>query len=219
MATPIIISVITIFLGTWVQLLKQLEHRVLLRRLLASLIFVAIPFIYLLVTDHGKFGGESHAAAGRFWIITLFLTWLTIPVSYVSSRSEKSRALYPHLRADLWTLGLLCYNFFTWALYTIAYEFLFRGFLFFTCLQQYGFWTAAVVNVTAYGAAHLHQGYREAALSIPFGILLCAISWYTGGFWSAAIIHGMLACSNDFFSIQANPRMRFYYSSSNQMKS
>jgi membrane protease YdiL (CAAX protease family) len=91
-----------------------------------------------------------------------------------------------------------------WIVYLLAYEFLFRGFLLFTCIQSFGIWPAIIINILIYSFAHIPQGLKETAGAIPFGLILCYITILSGTIWPAFILHAVLAISNEWFSIYNN---------------
>jgi membrane protease YdiL (CAAX protease family) len=207
MLVAVIIGVITITAGTWVQVSRPMQHKVFLRRMLASIIMLGVPLGYDGIINNFEFSGWSLNTQSDAWVITLLLSLIAIAVNYKFAGRPENISRYPQLRVHHWTSRLLVSNFLTLSIYTATYEFLFRGFLFFVCLQHTDFWTSTIINVIIYSAAHAHQGLRETVLSIPFGVILCAVTMYMGAFWGAVVIHLALAWSNELFSIQRNPAM------------
>ena len=67
-----------------------------------------------------------------YWI--LGLAAFIIPINLVHARKPDNMSIYPQIRATEWTTRLILLNAITWAAYLFAYEFLFRGFLLFSCL-------------------------------------------------------------------------------------
>jgi membrane protease YdiL (CAAX protease family) len=70
-----------------------------------------------------------------------------------------------------------------------AYEFWFRGYLLFICEVEYGISLAIAINILLYAVLHIVNGWKETIACIPFGLILCAISLWTGSAWPAIIIH------------------------------
>jgi membrane protease YdiL (CAAX protease family) len=87
----------------------------------------------------------------------------------------------------------------------IAYEFLFRGYLFTSLLSLTSIENAFLISIVLYALAHLHKGENEFLLSVPFGFILCYITYLTANVWASVIIHCALAISNDVFTFRANP--------------
>lgn len=142
-----------------------------------------------------------------FWI--LGLSAFLIPMNIIFARKPGNLKIYPQIRAIEWTIKLILINVFTWAAYLLAYEFLFRGFLLFPCERILGYWPAILINTAIYAFVHIPKGMKETLGAIPFGILLCIITFNTGTIWAAFFIHLILALSNDFIAVYANPEMQF----------
>ena len=126
--------------------------------------------------------------------------------------------MYPQFRVKNWYINIFVANLITWAAYLYAYEFFFRGFLFFAFQPVLGTWLNITINTAAYSIAHLHKGKRETLASIPFGIVLCLITLDTQSIFASFMLHLILAVSNDIFSIKAHPDMSFRLSNSYQVK-
>jgi membrane protease YdiL (CAAX protease family) len=97
----------------------------------------------------------------------------------------------------------------SWIAYLLAYEFLFRGFLFFAALPVLGLFFAIVLNTIIYALVHLYKGFKEVIWSVPLGILLCYLTYLTGTIWVAVFTHIILALSGEWFSVWAHPDMYF----------
>jgi membrane protease YdiL (CAAX protease family) len=117
--------------------------------------------------------------------------------------------VYPEMRVPRWGVGPVAANFISCSLYMFAYEFLFRGFVFFACLAAMPAAFAIAINVALYVLAHTPKGPREALGSIPLGIVLCLSAIETGAIWAAFLIHVIMSQLNDYLAVRANPAMRF----------
>lgn len=142
------------------------------------------------------------------WIVGLLL--IIIPANFFIARSAQNQAAYPQVRYRSWSPGFFLVNALTWVLYLLGYEFLFRGLLLFPLIEVLGLWSSIGLNVTLYAIVHAPKGWREVIGAVPFGIVLCMATYETGSFWAAFTAHGVQAVVNEFFSIQANPRMGFH---------
>lgn len=116
---------------------------------------------------------------------------------------------YPQLRVKDWTLGLFVFNALLWAIFLLAYEFMFRGFLFFAFLR-YGFWVSAVVNISLYSLSHAWKGVFETLGTIPLGLLFCYMTFRTGTMIPAFILHFIMAVVTNIASVRKK-RNLFYF--------
>jgi len=140
---------------------------------------------------------------------TFSLVVLMIPFNLYVVHTKVNQQMYPQMRLQTWTPLLFILNALQWMLYLVAYEFLFRGLLFFSSIQALPLWLAIAVNAVIYALVHIPKGRREILGAIPFGILLCLGCYYTGSFWFAFFIHTFQAVFNEYHSIKANPAMHF----------
>ena len=216
------IGAFTVFWVFFYQLMRSLSIQVTTKpvyyknllfahRLLGFLLFgpVAGYFAYELLPDHWDQWGLviSQPQLTITWAIGLLL--ILIPANAYIARTTVNQAAYPQVRYQAWTPALFGLNALTWLLYLLGYEFLFRSLLFFPAIEVMGLWSAIGLNVGLYAIVHAPKGWREVFGAVPFGVLLCLASYETGSFWIAFIAHGSQALVNEFFSIRANPEMRF----------
>jgi membrane protease YdiL (CAAX protease family) len=180
------------------------------RKLLGLLLFFVIPLFISLLWHHKVlaallvFPGSS---AMKILLISL-AGLVIIPVTYFTSRSEKVYGMYPEMRHVSWNTGLFLISAAGWLIYNFSYEFMFRGFLLQECLPL-GTVNAILINLAMYSLLHLNKGWQEAVGAIPFGLILCLVTIYTGTFITSAIIHTILSVSTEYFSIRYNPGMSF----------
>ena len=74
-----------------------------------------------------------------------------------------------------------------------AYEFFFRGVIFYGFLNMVNLWLAIVFTTILYMFIHLFDSKQEIFGAIPLGIVLCLFTYYTGSIWYAFIIHSTLS--------------------------
>jgi membrane protease YdiL (CAAX protease family) len=122
--------------------------------------------------------------------------------------------VYPEMRVPHWGIGPVAANFISCCLYMFAYEFMFRGLLFFACLAVMPAVLAVAINVALYALAHAPKGPREAFGAIPLGLVLCLSAIETGAIWAAFLIHVIMSQLNDYLAVRANPAMRFAFAGS-----
>jgi membrane protease YdiL (CAAX protease family) len=155
---------------------------------------------------------DSGFTSGRwveFLLPTLILVILTLASTFSSSRSPSIWERVPELKVKSWNIRLAVSTSLAWILYLFGYEYLFRGILWFTTYDAFGFFPALVVNLVLYSAAHLPQGKLMVIGSIPVGVIFCTLSYFTGSFLPAFLIHSVLACSTETFVIINNPAIGF----------
>jgi len=131
-----------------------------------------------------------------------------IPLNYVNASKPDNLEIYPQIREKEWSTSLQRKEYFTWFLYLLGYEWLFRGVFYFSTREVLDFWPALVLNTVVYALVHMPKGLKETLWSVPLGILLCIIVERTGVFYAAVIIHFTQAASSSFFSLRAHPEMK-----------
>jgi len=77
--------------------------------------------------------------------------------------------------------------------FLIAYEFFFRGVLLFGIAMVAGIITSIIINIILYVVIHLFSERQAMIGAVPFGIVLCMLSWKTQSIWPAVILHLVLA--------------------------
>ncbi|MRR21691.1 CPBP family intramembrane metalloprotease [bacterium] len=139
----------------------------------------------------------------------ILMSVLIIPVVSFSARKPSVYEIYPEIRVTGWTGRFLFAELFTWALYLLGYETLFRGVLLFGLAQSTGPVAATIISVILYSAAHLPKNMTETLAAIPFGLVLCLLSLYSGSIWIAFIVHLVNAVTTTITAIKFNPAMNF----------
>jgi len=139
------------------------------------------------------------------------LTWMTglcalvIPIIYINAKKPKTWINYPQIRAKIWTRSIFYKSLTGWVLYLFAYELLFRGILFLLLAESLGIWSAIAINVALYSATHIPKGIGETVGAIPFGVVLCLLTYTSGTIWIAVIVHISMALTNDLTALKYNP--------------
>jgi membrane protease YdiL (CAAX protease family) len=147
--------------------------------------------------------------AGFSVIGVILMSVLVIPVVSFSARKPKIYDTYPEIRVTNWTGKFLFAELFTWAFYLLGYEALFRGVLLFGLANALGPVTATIISVIIYSAAHLPKNRTETLAAIPFGLVLCLLTLYSGSIWIAFIVHFINAVTTTITAIRFNPAMNF----------
>jgi membrane protease YdiL (CAAX protease family) len=144
-------------------------------------------------------------------IVVIITAIITLSISWITSRSKENLATYPQIREKEWTISLLSLSAISWIAYLFAYEFMYRGFLLFSCYYAFGTWPAIIINISLYSLTHLVKNKREGIGAFFIGIVLCSLVLYVGSLWVAFYIHVIMALSNEWFSIRIHPDMNFNF--------
>ncbi len=184
-------------------------RKILLHRLAGTVLFGLIPVLVILLVfrmPDNNFGSNTdYLAKSIIWWIPAAV--LVIVINYYTARTKNHLAQYPQIRVKQWNSGLITLSAMSWVTYLVAYEFMFRGFLLFSCLESFGYWPAIIINISLYSLVHLPKGTRETIGSIFFGFILSYLTIELGSFWFALFVHITLALSNEWFSITFHPDM------------
>ncbi len=177
-----------------------------------GLFFLGLVPLIIISAGYGaspaRYGWQSYfLAPPPLWSILLMP--LLVLISYLTSRTPGNLDKYPQIRTGTWTPGIVLLSAFSWILFLVGYEFLFRGFLLHASLELLNPVAAIALNVTLYAFAHLYKGPEETFGAIPLGVVLCTLTIVTGNIWSAVILHSVMALSNEWFSLRAQPHMKF----------
>jgi membrane protease YdiL (CAAX protease family) len=184
---------------------------VLFERLLGVFFFGILPLTLIFILGNNclcQYGlSTNHGSLSIYWI--LGLSPVLIIMNYINCSKPDNLAMYPQIRKAEWNILLLILSAFSWSAYLLAYEFMFRGYLLFVSLRYLGTWPAIALNVAIYALVHVPKGYKEAIGAVPLGIVLGMATVETGNILAAFIVHVVLALSNEWLSIRANPEMKF----------
>ena len=177
------------------------------------LLFGAIPFI-LFATTSGLHPSETILTTGKsghYWYVLLSTLIIITLLTFNGSKKKAIQEKSPRIRIKKWTVKYCIIAITGWLIYILGYELLFRGILWLVCFSAFGFWVALLINIVLYAAVHLDQGLAMSLGAIPFGILLCLLTFLTGSFLFAFLIHGWLAVSTEIFSVYNNPDLSFSF--------
>lgn len=130
---------------------------------------------------------------------TLLLVAAFVPIVWAASRTETFSAHYPLCGAAKRSLPVFVAYEFTFMLYFVGWEYLFRGYLLFSFEKSMG--KAAILAQTLPFVV-IHYGKPEAEVfgSIVAGIALGVLALRTRSFWYGAALHVAAAFSMDLFA-------------------
>jgi membrane protease YdiL (CAAX protease family) len=176
-------------------------------KLTGAILFGVVPFLVFIVLS-GLISLQSVMTLGtsvHFWYILLPLLPVVLLLAYNSSGKKAVQARYPQLRIRVWSVTDILISVSGWIIYLFGYEFLFRGILWVSCFSAFGFWPALIINTFLYAIVHIDQGAIISAGTIPVGMVFCLLTFLTGSFFPAFLIHSFMAVSTELFSIYNNP--------------
>jgi membrane protease YdiL (CAAX protease family) len=178
------------------------------------LLYFVVPLL-LSVATRGSFHRLYGLRIGR-WKTGLRLGGLflliMLPATYLGSRLEAFKGLYPLAGAAAYTLSqqgtsttsiaLFAIYEVGYLLYFVAWEFLFRGWILNAALRAWGRSAAILVPVAPFVVMHLGKAELEALGSIVAGIGLGILALRTRSFWYGALLHGIVAVWMDVLSVK-----------------
>lgn len=132
---------------------------------------------------------------------------VTAVVLFFHHRGNPQRSTL-QLKPAEWSTFMLMLNIFGWAVYLIAYEFLFRGVLLLECYEAFGFWPAVAVNVALYSAIHMVSGKDQTIGALIFGTIACYFTLTRGTLLIPVFMHLSLSILSDLYSIRVRHKMK-----------
>jgi membrane protease YdiL (CAAX protease family) len=197
----LILVYLAYFLITLVNRLKQAHNLIdglkngksfslILSKFLCGIFLFSIPLI-LFPASYSFLLFNSMPISGNYglpWFILLIAIFI---ISYSSALKQKKsfvnsrNSLLPDVMIITYWPIRLTFLFF--------YELFFRGYLLFTLIQYKGLVIAIIINTILYVIIHLFDSKNEIIGSIPFGIILCLITYYSQSIWPSFIMHAILA--------------------------
>ena len=117
-----------------------MELRVYLRQISGFIFLGCIPALAVLTILPGglaEYGLRFSIGANTLYY-TLLLAIIVVVINFFASKSPFNLERYPLIRIKDWNAKLLIFSSLGWIIYLIGYEFLFRGFLLFTCIDYFG---------------------------------------------------------------------------------
>jgi membrane protease YdiL (CAAX protease family) len=183
---------------------------IVIQRLIGVFFFGVLPVLAVLFVFQRPFSqyglNLDNIPANLMWIG--ILSPVVVLLNYINARKPGNLEMYPQIRKKKWTRGLVVLSAVSWTAYLVAYEYMFRSFLLFSCYYAFGATMAIVINTSLYSLTHVPKGFKEAIGAIPLGIILCILTLKTGNIWIAFIVHVVMALSNEWLSLWAHPEMK-----------
>lgn len=204
------ISYYTIIKSKAISSLYSHTNFIYFSRIMGFLLLGIIPFMvfyFFLTVRLDTIGIAALNLTTTSILLLIGLSVISIIISFFLSKKTTNLNVYPQIRSVNWRIATFLFSSFTWIAYLIAYEFLFRGILLFTCKDAFGTIPALAINIMMYALAHIPKGIHEILGAIPVGLILCLVTLATGTIWTALGIHIVMALSNEWFSFYHHPTM------------
>ncbi len=139
--------------------------------------------------------------------IILFLVVLIISTAYLHQKLNPDFTAVI-VKSNLRSFQVVVFNLFGWAIYLVAYEFLFRGILLFECYYAFGLWPAVVINVAFYSAIHMPEGKDQVIGALIFGTVAGYFALTRGTILIPVFMHLALNISTILFSIHLTKNVK-----------
>jgi membrane protease YdiL (CAAX protease family) len=140
-------------------------------------------------------------------LLTAILFVIVFIISWFTAQKNKLSDKYSYL---LRSSSQRVANYFLFrVLFLVAYEFFFRGVLLFDIAMMAGITISISINIIMYVILHLFDNRQTIIGAVPFGLLLCWLSWETQSIWPAVVLHLVLALTYEIkisYSLFQSPK-------------
>ena len=117
------------------------------------------------------------------FIVILFLS------AFVSHLSIQKQQDFHDIHINQYSFSNAWFYFSIRFSFLLSYEFFFRGVLLFKFLDNSSLSLAILYSTILYVIIHIFDSKKEIIGAIPFGIVLCLITYLTNSIWYAFLIH------------------------------
>jgi len=152
------------------------------------LIMAAIPAVFLPVTYEGVFLWPGFTG----YVQTLTLTVAAFLLVMLVVKNRKGLATDKPVNDKDAPLHAMLYIVFR-SCFLICYEFFFRGWILFSCIDLFGILPAIIINLALFALIHSFNGKKQVHGSIPLGLILCLFTIWFQSVWPAILLHLLLS--------------------------
>jgi membrane protease YdiL (CAAX protease family) len=125
---------------------------------------------------------------------------VSVLVGYIGSTRPEVRNWYPYSKdVCAGPTGMIAYEAGYFLLYYPAWEFLYRGLLFFPLVPMIGFLPAMSISTMLSTLHHIGFPKSEIAAALLGGVVFCAVAFYTQSVLYTVVLHGFMGVSLDAF--------------------
>ncbi|MFZ2054044.1 MAG: CPBP family intramembrane glutamic endopeptidase [Candidatus Aminicenantales bacterium] len=170
---------------------------------LIVVLFSPEPLLFL------KEAGLSLGNTGRGLMIAAAGAPLAVLAGFIGSRDAQLRRFYPFSKAACRSpRTFIAFETAYLLLYYTAWEFFYRGILFFPLIPAVGLVPALALQTTVSMLHHLGHPPSELFASLAAGIVFGLIAYFTGSFLYTILLHALAGISTDTFIYQRDYRRK-----------
>jgi membrane protease YdiL (CAAX protease family) len=162
-----------------------------------GILLLGVPSVYLLNHQLPDIIFGKIAASYVQIAVTVFFAVLVMIIAGRIAEKKYQQAKEKEAATTSFNTGFIIYYFVLRVLFLVAYEISFRGFLLNFCIDNWGIPAAIIINIVLYTLVHIVFGKEEMLACIPFGLLLCGLTIWTGAIWPAIVVHMAMSLSYD----------------------
>ncbi len=144
--------------------------------------------------------GLSLGNSGRGLMILVAGAPLAVLAGFIGSRDPRLRRFYPFSKGACRSQKtFIAFETAYLLLYYVAWEFFYRGILFFPLIPVLGLVPALAIQTIVSTLHHLGHPPSELCASLAAGIVFGLIAYLTGSFLYTIVLHGLTGISTDTF--------------------
>jgi membrane protease YdiL (CAAX protease family) len=168
-------------------------------------LFLAIPCLIIVVFSPEpvlflKAAGLSLGKVNRGLLISAVGAPLAVLSGFIGSRDVRLRRFYPFSKSACRTpRTFIAFEAAYFFLYYVAWEFLYRGILFFPLIPSLGLVPALALQTAVSTFHHLGHPPSELLAALGAGVVFGLIAYSTGSFLYTIILHALTGISTDTF--------------------
>jgi membrane protease YdiL (CAAX protease family) len=167
------------------------------------LFFAVVPCLVIFLAEPAPLSvlaslGVQAGNASRGLLICAVALPITLLLGLGVSREPAMREQYPFSKAACASdTAFAAYEASYLLLYYTAWEFLYRGLLFFPLLHALGFPAAAAITTAVSTLAHIGHPDSEIWGALAGGVIFSSIALLTGSILYSLVVHAMMGIGND----------------------
>ncbi|MFA5866022.1 MAG: CPBP family intramembrane glutamic endopeptidase [Phycisphaerae bacterium] len=165
-----------------------------------GLIFFFIPLLTApLLAPADRFG--LRIGKFRTWIVDVVLAWIILlALILIFGRNRDFLQYYPIYKPAAYAWKTFLFYQLCQFVYMFGWEFIFRGYLFFTAKKEIGIIPALILQMLPFAFLHIGKPELEIYGSVFAGLFLGLIALRANSFLPCAILHFSVACTMDLFA-------------------
>lgn len=183
--------------GSMVPGWQELIAKLLRGLLILILCFASLPLIRVRPADLGWRWGNA-----RTWALDVVLLYvLMLPPVYWASLQPSFQRAYPYFEIVRAGTGYLVLGLAVRLFYMVAWEFLFRGYLYFGFERRHGPAPAITASTIPFVLMHFGKPMPEVYGSIVAGLVLGIVAFRARSFIPCAVLHFAVAATLDLVAL------------------